>query len=57
MKAHLIPMRGGDEQDAFGRRSKRLLCVFRKPHIRQWWKRHYSRRQRRAGRMEVRRCA
>lgn len=42
------PRKGGDEHDAFSKRARALLCVFRKPGLAKAAKRSYNRRVRRA---------
>lgn len=41
----------GDEQDAFYARS--LLCVLSRAGLAAWWKRHFNKRARRAGKEEA----
>jgi len=49
-----IPTIDGDECDALSRKSRRLLCVFRKPGIAKAAKRKYQRRSRRIARHQLR---
>lgn len=42
-----VARRGGDEQDAFSRKSRASLCVFKKPGIAKAAKRTFNRRVRR----------
>lgn len=53
MRAHTIPMRGGDEYDALTRWRRFLHW---RAGVRRWIKAHYNRRQRRTARAEIRRA-
>lgn len=48
-----IPTIDGDECDALSRKSRKLLCVFRKPGVARFAKRKYQRRSRRIARRQL----
>ena len=48
-----IPTIDGDECDALSRKSRKLLCVFRKPGVARFAKRKYQRRSRRIARHQL----
>ena len=50
MKAHYLPAKSGDEQDALSRKSRQLLCVFQHAGVARAAKRSYARRIRQDGR-------
>lgn len=43
-----VPRRGGDEQDAFSMKARKLLCAFDRPGVARAAKRAYNRRVRHA---------